>query len=101
MIDIKALEKNETNPETGLTYTDEYKASIVNRGGDGEVVDQLLFLNQKRKNLISEAEKAKAEQNKMGPEVARLKKSGEDASKIIAEMGKFAAKVKEKNKFTE
>ena len=98
MIDIKALEKNDVNPQTGLGFVDEYKASIVNRGGDGGVVDTLLELNQQRKSLIAEAESAKAEQNKMGPEVARLKKLGEDASELITKMGKIGNEVKEKNK---
>lgn len=101
MIDVKALEKNETNPETGLGYQEAYKANLQNRGSDPSIVDQILEVNKKRKQLISEAETAKAEQNKMGPEIARLKKSGEDASALMGEMQKMAGAVKEKMKKAE
>ncbi|MCB0422525.1 MAG: serine--tRNA ligase, partial [Bdellovibrionales bacterium] len=96
MIDVKALEKNEIVPGYDLGYTEAYKVSLQNRGGDSSVVDQILEINEKRKALILEAETAKAAQNKMGPEIARLKKSGEDATAIMAEMQEMASSVKEK-----
>lgn len=98
MIDVKALEKNEIVPGYDLGYTEAYKVSLQNRGGDSSVVDQILEINEKRKALILEAETAKAAQNKMGPEIARLKKSGEDATAIMAEMQEMASSVKEKMK---
>jgi seryl-tRNA synthetase len=74
MIDIKLLEKNESN------YLAEYKASLKNRKGDPAQVDHLLELNQERKKLIAQAETQKANQNKQSQEIAKLKKEGKDAT---------------------
>ena len=39
MIDIKQLEKK---PETGISYFDEYKQSLINRGAAVEILDQVI-----------------------------------------------------------
>lgn len=92
MIDIKQLEKK---PETGISYFDEYKQSLINRGAAVEILDQVMTLNKKKKELITQAETAKASQNKVSAEIPKLKKEGKDASAMIEEMGKIAASVKE------
>lgn len=98
MIDIKALERNELNPITNKTYVEEYKTDLKNRGDDPSKVDEVLTLNSKRKALIAEFESARAEQNRVSQEIARLKKNKEDASQLLAEMQKLSAKVKELDK---
>lgn len=92
MIDIKLLEKK---AENGPSYYDEYKQSLVNRGASTDVLEKLMQLSQKRKEMIFQAESAKANQNKVSGEVAKLKREGKDASSIIEEMGKLSASVKQ------
>lgn len=92
MIDLKLLERKS---DSGPSYADDYRQSLLNRGASTEILDQILELNKKRKELITQAESAKARQNKVSGEIAQLKRSGQDASGLIAEMGKLAAEVKE------
>lgn len=95
MIDIKALERPDVNPQTQLTYADEYRRSLKNRGQDPSQVDQLLAINARRKQLITEAETKKAEQNKVGEEIARRKRAKEDAGPLLEQMQTMSALVKE------
>ena len=92
MIDIKLLEKKS---EGGPSYLDSYRQSLVNRGSTTEVLDQILDLNKKRKELINQAETSKAQQNKVSGEIAQLKRDKKDATTLIAEMGKLSGQVKE------
>lgn len=95
MIDIRALEKNEDNLFLKTGYEDGYRRSLEWRGADPSQVDQLLDLNKKRKALLSEAEKAKANQNKVSGEIAKMKRSGEDASALMQEMQSLSSSIKQ------
>ena len=92
MIDIKLLEKKS---ESGPSYLDEYKESLRNRGANLEILDTVMDLSKKRRELITRAETSKANQNKVSGEIAKLKREGQDASGLIEEMGKLAGAVKE------
>jgi seryl-tRNA synthetase len=92
MIDIKLLEKKS---EGGPSYYDEYKQSLINRNASTASLDQVMELNKKRKELITQAETSKANQNKVSGEIAKLKREGKDAASLIEEMGKLASSVKE------
>lgn len=92
MIDIKLLEKKS---EAGPSYFDEYKRSLQIRGANLASLDEVMGLNKKRKELITAAETAKANQNKVSGEIAKLKREGKDAASLIEEMGKLASSVKE------
>lgn len=92
MIDVKLLEKKS---EAGPSYYDEYKASLRNRGADDSIVDQLLDLNKKRKDLISKAEESKSNLNKVSQEIAMMKRKGEDASGLISQMQALSKDIKE------
>lgn len=92
MIDIKLLEKKS---ESGSSYFDEYKQTLINRGAPLEALEQVMSLNKKRKELITQAETSKANQNKVSGEIAKLKREGKDAASLIEEMGKLASSVKE------
>lgn len=94
MIDIRALEKNEENPYLNAGYLDGYKASLKNRGGDVSAIDELLSLNKERKSFINQAEVAKAEQNKVSQEIARLKQNKGDASALLKDMQGLSEKIK-------
>ncbi|MEK6773025.1 MAG: serine--tRNA ligase [Bdellovibrionota bacterium] len=92
MIDIKQLEKK---AESGTSYFDEYKQSLINRGTSTGILDEILDLNKKRKELIHQAESAKAQQNKVSAEIAQMKRQGQDASQRISEMGQLGSSVKD------
>ncbi|MBX3040888.1 MAG: serine--tRNA ligase [Bdellovibrionaceae bacterium] len=92
MIDIKMLERK---AEGGPSYLETYRQSLLNRGASTDVLDQILELNKRRKELITQAEQAKSKQNKVSGEIAQLKRTQQDASGLIAEMGTLAAQVKE------
>lgn len=91
MIDIKLLESK----DDGNNYFADYKQSLINRGGDVSVLDQLLDLNKKRKELIFQAESMKAQLNKVSQEIATIKKNKGDASGLIAEMQEVGKKIKD------
>lgn len=92
MIDIKLLEKK---AENGTSYYDEYKQGLVNRGASTDVLDQIMELSKKRKEMITEAETAKANQNKLSGEIGKLKREGKDTSAIMSEVETLKGKVKE------
>ena len=92
MIDIKIFEKNKDGNTLAL---DEYKQGLTHRGASTAVVDEIIKLNTKRKECLTTAETAKAQQNKISAEVGKLKREGKDASGILAEVDKLKAQVKE------
>ena len=91
MIDIKMLERKNEN---GTSFVDEYRKALSNRGATSETLDQVLELNKKRKEIFTKAETEKARQNKVSADIAKMKREGQDASKMIEEMGKLSAEVK-------
>lgn len=93
MIDVKLLEKK--NEDGQFDYLEAYKAAVLARNGSLDSLEQLLQQNKKRKEVISQAETAKAHQNKVSGEIAQMKRKGEDASALIEEMGKLSSQVKE------
>src|SRR6266851_675260 len=52
-------------------------------------------LDRGRRDLITAAERLKAERNKASDKIARLKKSGQDASGLIAEMKRVSEEIKQ------
>lgn len=95
MIDVRALESTHPNPQTGMTFADEYRKTLKNRGADPSAVDKILALNQKRKAIITQQENLRAKQNKIGEEVAKKKRAKEDTTEILKEMQGIAAEGKE------
>lgn len=87
MIDVRSLEKPEG--------AEEYRRSLKNRGEDPKWVDKIAELNQKRKQLITQQENLRANQNKVGEEIARMKRAKEDASELLQQMQGIATQVKE------
>ncbi|UOF00329.1 serine--tRNA ligase [Bdellovibrio reynosensis] len=92
MIDIKLLEKK---AETGTSYYDDYKQGLINRGASTEVLEKIMVLSKKRKEMIATAEAAKANQNKLSGEIGKLKREGKDASAILSEVETLKSEVKE------
>lgn len=95
MIDIRALEKNEEHPFLKAGYEDGYRKALQLRGADTKAIDEVLELNKKRKALLSEAESAKAKQNKVSGDIAKMKRSGEDASALLSEMQTISSSIKQ------
>lgn len=82
MIDVKLLDRKS---EDGNRYYEEYKACLRNRGTDDAVVDELIELNKKRKELIAKAEESKAKLNKLSQEIAIMKRKGENTEDSISQ----------------
>ncbi len=99
MIDIKMLEKKS---DTDKNYYNDYKQGLINRNASTVILDQIMQLNIKRKEMMTESESAKAHQNKLSGEVGKLKREGQDATAILGELETLKLKVKElENKSTE
>lgn len=92
MIDLKLLEKK---AEAGQNYFEDYKQGLINRGANLEILEQVMNLAKKRKEDMTQAETAKANQNKLSAEVGILKREGKDASTILNEVEKLKNHVKE------
>ena len=84
MLDLKLMQKN---PEV-------VRESLEKRGSKIDV-QEFTDLDEKRKALIGEVEALKAEKNSVGPEIAKRKKAGEDASDLLKKMGEVSARTKE------
>lgn len=67
---------------------------LVNRGSNIDL-QEFVKLDTERREILSQVEMLKNKRNTESAEVARRKKAGEDASEIIAEMGKVSAEIKE------
>jgi len=83
MLDLKLMQKN---PEI-------VRESLKKRGSKIDV-QEFTDLDEKRKKLIAEVEALKAEKNAVGPEIAKRKKAGEDASDLLKKMGEVAQRTK-------
>lgn len=92
MIDIKLLEKKSEN---GTSYYEDYKKGLLNRNASTDTLDEIMQMNIKRKEMITQAETEKARQNKLSAEVGQLKREGKDASAILAQVDQLKHHVKE------
>ncbi|SKA90925.1 seryl-tRNA synthetase [Clostridium sp. USBA 49] len=85
MLDIKKIRNN---PE-------EIKNKILKRG---EIyvsfIDEILNLDEKRREILVQADNLKNKRNQVSKEIPKLKKSGEDVAPIMAEMKKVGEEIK-------
>ncbi|CAM3042565.1 serine--tRNA ligase [Hathewaya histolytica] len=86
MLDLKRIRNN----------TDEIKKLMQNRGESFDVsqIDEVLELDQKRRDILVKVEEMKNERNKKSSEVPKLKKEGKDATVLLNEMKELAEKIK-------
>jgi seryl-tRNA synthetase len=84
MFDIKLIREN----------PDKVREGLKKKNADLSMVDGALALDIKRRGLLGEVEKLKAENNRVSGEIAKMKKEGKDASGIIAEMKKVSDSIK-------
>ena len=63
---------------------DAVKAALAKRGEKPEKIDTLLEIDEERRKFQRQMEQTKAEQNKIGPQIAQAKKNKEDAAPLLA-----------------
>ena len=69
------------------------------RGMDpGEVLKDFRAIDTERRQAITETETMKARRNRASEEIAPLKKSGQDATALIAETKELREKIQEREK---
>ena len=83
MLDIKLIREN-----PGLV-----KQGIKNKN-EKDTVDEILMLDKQRRGILTKAEELKAKRNKVSQEIGKLKKAGENADDIIAEMKTVSDEIK-------
>ncbi len=87
MLDIKFIKNN----------TELVKKAMKDRQKPmDEVIDEIIRLDEKRLELISEVEALRAEQNSFNKKIPALKKSGEDTTKVMAKMKEISLAAAEK-----
>ncbi len=74
MLDIKRIRENDQDIRQGLEK----------QGEDTAVVDRVLELDRKRRDILTEVETLKSERNKVSKEIGLLKKKGEDTTDVQA-----------------
>ncbi|MDN8759961.1 serine--tRNA ligase, partial [Staphylococcus aureus] len=65
------------------------------RGDDPKVVDEVLELDNERRQLIGKTEEMKARRNKVSEEIAEKKRNKENADDVIKEMRELGDEIKE------
>jgi seryl-tRNA synthetase len=75
MLDLKFIRENPEVVRLG-----------IKKKNEKDNIDQLLELDEKRREIIKNVESQKALKNQASSEVAKLKKEGKDASEIISKM---------------
>lgn len=84
MLDIKTIR---SNPE-------EIKRKLSRRRQEFRI-DDILKLDEQRRQVIYEVEELKGRKNKVSEEVAKLKKAKQDAEAMVLEMREVSEKIKE------
>ncbi|MBV4420245.1 serine--tRNA ligase [Clostridium tyrobutyricum] len=87
MLDLKKIRNN---PE-------EIKKLLSNRGEDFDLssIDEVLDLDEERRNILVKVEELKKNRNESSSKIAKMKKSGESADEVLAEMKKLSSEIKE------
>ena len=84
MLDIKLI-RSET----------ERVKKAMSRRKENVDIDGLLALDEKRRQLLFEAEQLKAKQNEMSKQIPVLKKAGTDTAEVFAQLKEMSDKIKE------
>ncbi|MEJ6399665.1 serine--tRNA ligase [Nicoliella lavandulae] len=85
MLDMKLIRNNEQW----------FKDKMATRGIDEKQIDELLALDQNRRDILVKVESLKAERNKVSDDIAKMKRAKEDASGPINRMKEVGAEIKE------
>ena len=82
-------------PNKSINEPEKVKSKIELRGDDPKVVDEVLELDEQRRQLIGKTEEMKAKRNKVSEEIAQKKRNKENADDVIAEMRNLGDEIKE------
>ncbi|WML36456.1 serine--tRNA ligase [Clostridium sp. OS1-26] len=87
MLDLKRIRNN----------VQDIKMALTNRGEDFDVsvIDEVVKLDEKRRQILIEVEVLKNKRNKDSLEISKLKKSGQNADVLVAEMKGLSEKIKQ------
>jgi len=87
MLDLKKIRNN----------AEEVKAALLNRGEDfdASTIDEIISLDEKRRQILVEVEVLKNKRNQDSGEIAKLKKAGQNADELMAEMKELSDKIKQ------
>src|SRR4051794_23559276 len=86
MLDLRSIRRD----------PDAVRAALARRGdGSDARLDEVLRLDERRRELLPEVEGLRARQNEASQGIARAKKAGEDAAGAIAEMQEVSRRVKD------
>lgn len=86
MLDIKVIREN----------PDRVKAAVKSRNGNLDAeIDELIAIDQQRRNLQQENDSLKQQQNEASKQIPQLKKAGKDTSEILKKMAEIKTDVKE------
>lgn len=83
MLDIKLIRQE----------PDKVKVALARRKEEDKI-DELLSLDQRRRDVLYEAEQLKSKQNAVSKEIPKIKKEGGDIAPIFAEMKELSEKIK-------
>jgi seryl-tRNA synthetase len=84
VFDIKLIRENPDRVREGLRK----------KRADLSMVDDAISLDLKRREILGEVEKLKAENNRVSGEIAKMKKEGKDASAVISAMKAVSDRIK-------
>ena len=84
MLDLRSIRED---PEPA-------RAALARRGA-ADALDELLLLDERRRELLPEVEERRARQNRASDQIAAAKRAGEDAEPLIGEMRQVSAELKE------
>jgi len=73
---------------------DTVRKALRDRRHPTEAVDRVVALDDERRRLQQEADALKAERNQQGPEIAKRKREGQDASDLLRRGAEIAERVK-------
>jgi seryl-tRNA synthetase len=74
-------------------YPDLVKEGIRNKG-ESDSIDQILSLDERRRDIIGKSEALKSRKNAVSEQVGKLKRDKQDASAVIAEMESVKNEIK-------
>ncbi len=70
------------------------RAALARRGADLEALDEVIALDERRRELIPQLEELRARRNAAAEPIAQAKRAGEDAAAAIAEQRELGAEEK-------
>src|SRR3989338_10049633 len=83
------------DPKLIRNNPDAVKKGLKNRKADTFLVERFLAIDEEWRKLIIEVDELKAKRNTVSDQVGKMKKNGEAADDIIAEMKGLSTKIKE------